>query len=217
MTAEVTPPDISVAELEKRWGLSRNGLKARARALGVELIRVSSTRTVWPGDFVELGDALDAHIKSGEPLASFPGLAPDAKATSKAITKPEPSAELAAVVAAAIAQTASGPDPMRRARALAEAADGGYVLTSDEVAALGVKGIDGFADGDLAYGYIWRKHSQRNRTLWTVERAIAARPALDSTMPSLPAATSPKARVGFDVAAALTIDAIVLPSFKSSL
>ena len=60
MTApsDVAPADVSIRDLEKRWGISRNGLKARARVLGVELLRVTSTLTTWPGTFVELGERL---------------------------------------------------------------------------------------------------------------------------------------------------------------
>lgn len=70
-------PDISIRDLEQRWGLSRNGLKARAKALGVELVRVSSTCTVWPGDYIDLGDRLNKHINAGNPMCTFPGLASD--------------------------------------------------------------------------------------------------------------------------------------------
>jgi hypothetical protein len=76
MTAEIQLPDVPLRDLEQRWGLSRNGLKARARALGVELKRVSSTLTTWPGDFVDLGDQLDDHLKAGKPMGTFPALAP---------------------------------------------------------------------------------------------------------------------------------------------
>ena len=64
---------------------------------------------------------------------------------------------------------------MQRAKGLAEAADHQLVLTTDELIALGVKGVDGFADGDEAYGYRFSKHLQRNRTLWTVERSIGVK------------------------------------------
>jgi hypothetical protein len=200
----VTPPELSLPgvplrELEQRWGLSRNGLKARARALGVELERVSSTLTLWPGDFVELGDRLDEHIKAGNPMGTFPGLAPAGTASSGAITKTPPaqSEALATAIAQAIAATTislpgSAVDPLKRARALAEAADNGLVLTTDELAALGVKGIDGFADGDEAFGYRFYKHQQRNRTLWTVERTIG-KPAGNAA----PMQSSPVRPVGF--------------------
>jgi hypothetical protein len=50
----------------------RNSVKARARALGVELIRVSRQCTAWPGEDVALGDALAEHLKTrGNTLADF--------------------------------------------------------------------------------------------------------------------------------------------------
>lgn len=191
--SDVSLPGIPLKELEQRWSLSRNGLKARARALGVELQRVSSTCTLWPGEFVELGDRLDEHLRAGNPMATFPGLAPITASTSDtAISKPaanDQAETLAVAIAQAIAAHAVTPpsaDPLKRARALAEAADNGLVLTTDELAALGVKGVDGFADGAEAFGYRFHKHQQRNRTLWTVERTIA-RPGTGSTVASLPA------------------------------
>ena len=205
MTGDIQQPDISIRDLEQRWGLSRNGLKARARALGVELVRVSSTCTVWPGDFVELGDRLDDHLRSGNPLATFPGLAPVTESSTATITKKEDATTaLVAAVAAAMAQAApkTPEDPLRRARGLAEAADAGLVLTTDDLIALGVKGVDGFADGDEAFGYRFSKHRQRNRTLWTIERSIGkSKPGF-----SLPASSSGKS-VGFATAlfAATTI------------
>ena len=181
MTADdITTPDISIRDLEQRWGLSRNGLKARAKALGVELVRVSSTCTVWPGDYIDLGDRLHEHISAGNPLGTFPGLAPDRSDTttaSSAITKKEQdTAALVAAIASAMGQQQSAPsDPLKRAKGLAEAADHQLVLTTDELVALGVKGVDGFADGDEAFGYRFSKHRQRNRTLWTVERSIGVK------------------------------------------
>ena len=181
MTADdITTPDISIRDLEQRWGLSRNGLKARAKALGVELIRVSSTCTVWPADYIDVGDRLHEHLSAGNPLGTFPGLAPDRTDTttaSSAITKKEQDvAALVAAVASAVVQQQTEPsDPLRRAKGLAEAADHQLVLTTDELVALGVKGVDGFADGDEAFGYRFSKHRQRNRTLWTVERSIGGK------------------------------------------
>lgn len=113
------------------------------------------------------------------------------------------------VLAAGLApqQPASTPaplaDPLRRAEGLARCADAGLVVTTDELKELGVKGAGGFSDGDVAYGFTFRQHNQRNRTLWTVEREITAEPPRQ-----LPAATSRSTastdrRVGFDVAAYL--------------
>lgn len=197
---DVQQPDVSIRELEERWCLSRNGLKARARALGVELIRKSSTLTVWPAEFVDLGDRLHEHVSSGKPMGTFPGLSPDRNASTASTTTniaKRDDAALIAAVAAAMTQAAPTPpdDPLRRARGLAEAADNGLVLTTDDLVALGVKGVDGFADGDEAYGYVFHRYRQRNRTLWTVERAIVkSKPDF-----SLPASSSSNdsPRVGF--------------------
>jgi hypothetical protein len=202
---DVGLPDVSIKDLEARWGLSRNGLKARARALGVELKRVSSTLTTWPGDFVELGDRLDDHIKGGQPTGTFPGLAPitdGTDTTEKAITKRDVSPEvLASAIATAMAASflpATSSDPMKRAKALAEAADAALVLTTDELVALGVKGVEGFADGDCAYGYSFHKHNQRNRVLWTIERALLQR--------SLPPTKVGSRQVGFGAAVEACLD-----------
>ena len=181
MTADdIKPADVSIRDLEQRWGLSRNGLKARAKALGVELVRVSSTCTVWPGDFIELGDRLNEHVAAGNPIGTFPGLAPDrtdiATASTAISKKEQDTAALVAAIASAMGQQQSEPsDPLKRAKGLAEAADHQLVLTTDELVALGVKGVDGFADGDEAFGYRFSKHRQRNRTLWTVERTIGVK------------------------------------------
>lgn len=173
-SAEVSVPGVPLRELEQRWKLSRNGLKARARMLGVELQRVSSTLTLWPGEYLDLGEQLDAHVKSGKPSGTFPGLAPSSR---RAITKPAPATQESLVDAFKAlllpGSSLQASDPLKRAKGLAEAADHALVLTTDELEALGVRGVMGFADGDLAYGYCFHKHQQRNRTLWTVERIIA--------------------------------------------
>lgn len=211
--AEVMGQDMPIRELEARWGITRNALKSRAAALGVELIRVSSTDTRWPAAFLELADDLHSHLQTGGTLKDFPGskaaltggTGSSAAGTAKgAITKASDAETMAAVISAVLAQTTSSlpasSDPLQRAKALADAADNGLVLTTDELVALGVKGVDGFSDGDLAYGYCFNKHSQRNRTLWTVERVIASRPISDGIATGVTAQKGDK-RVGFDVAA----------------
>ena len=61
-------PVLALAEAGDRWGVSsRNSVKARAAALGVELSRESSTRTVWPAKYVALGDRLAEHQKTAAP------------------------------------------------------------------------------------------------------------------------------------------------------
>ncbi len=189
MTAEIQPPDRSLKELELEWGLSRNGLKSRARALGVPLKRLTSTLTVWPGEYIDLGNQLNEHIKAGKPMQLFPGLA---AAANSAITK---AANLSSAITKETTTSSLPADPFKRARGLAEAADNALVLTSDELSSIGVKGIQSFANNDLAYGYQFQKHEQRNRVLWTVRRAIA-RPD-DSFIPPLNQ-QAPKRIAGFN-------------------
>jgi hypothetical protein len=204
---DISLPGMPLRDIEQRWGLSRNGLKARARALGVQLERKSSTLTLWPGEYVELGDQLDAHIKSGQPMGTFPGLAPtDSAITKAAPAAPSPLADAAvadALRAFFVPSNAPGADPLKRARGLAEAADNGLVVTSDELAAIGVKGVDGFADGDQAYGYSFHKHQQRNRVLWTVARTIG-KPAVSGGATALTAVKTEK-QVGFGLGAVMPL------------
>lgn len=201
--AEVVVLDVPIRELEAQWGITRNALKSRAAALGVALVRVSSTDTRWPGAFVELGHDLHEHLQRGGTLKDFPGSKASITGGSGAITATAPKAkdDALAAIAQLVAQN-NAPDPLRRAKALAEAADNALVLTTDELAAIGVRGIDGFADGDLAFGYAFFKHQQRNRTLWTVERAIAKRSISDGAVPSLTAVKTEK-QVGFGLGATM--------------
>ncbi len=209
MTApsELAPADVSIRDLEQRWGISRNGLKARARALGVELIRVSSTLTTWPGAFVELGERLHDHLQSGQPMGTFPGLKPaagDGSATavtpadSMAIVK-TPGSDLAALVAA-IREATSAPaaDPLLRARGLAEAADNALVLTTTDLAALLGQGVTSWRSGHEAYGYRFERHHQGRQVLWTVARAITpGSPAGVRSLSGVNPSPSSERRVGF--------------------
>ena len=205
MTApEATPADQSIRDLEQRWKLSRNGLKARARALAVELKRISSTLTVWPGEFIDLGQRLHEHLETGLPMGSFPGLPPvtdhpvpsrqQEDSSSLAITAPAQTAQLAALVEA-IRQTAPATpaDPLRTARLLAEAADLGITLSTAELAeAIGVSHgtVNKWSDGHSPRpGIVLRRHQEAagNLIWWAVERTagsahlVPARQLSDST------------------------------------
>lgn len=145
-------PDLTLAEAGDRWGVSsRNSVKARAAALGVELRRESSTRTVWPAEFVPLGDQLAEHLQHGGTLASFPGSMQSLTApTDSSDGGPRRSAGLSVMAPtagtdglAALAQLAAAlspppppADPLAVARGLAEAADLGAWLTAGELARL---------------------------------------------------------------------------------
>ena len=170
MTAPIEPlealPDLTLAEAGERWGVSsRNSVKARAAALGVELRRESSTRTVWPAEAVALGDQLAEHLKRpGGTLANFPGVRPSVMAPaavsdgapyvrgagddSKLARRgpglpslPAPAAGTDAMaalaqLAAALAPPPPPADPLAVARGLADAAALGAWLSGQELARL---------------------------------------------------------------------------------
>lgn len=160
MTALDALPDLTLAECCERWGVSsRNSIKARAAALGVELRRESSTRTVWPAEHVALGDELAEHLQRGGKLASFPrSLTASADGTDgpeqlsvmpptggsdrgkrSSLTAPAASTDTLAALAAVVAalQPQAPPaDPLAVARGLAEAADLRAWLSTPELARL---------------------------------------------------------------------------------
>jgi 5-methylcytosine-specific restriction endonuclease McrA len=58
----ISKEGISIKDLETKWSISRNTIKERAKILDVNLIRVSSTLTVWPHDKLELGEQLHSYM-----------------------------------------------------------------------------------------------------------------------------------------------------------
>ena len=171
MTAlEAIPADLNIRDLEARWGISRNALKARAKALGVELIRVTSKQTAWPGAFIELGEQLHHHLQSGRPMAEFGGVAPVSDGT--AITGTAPVASDVVSLLARIA--ANSEDPLKRPDGLHRAAEANLPLNAADLKALGVRGVIN-SRGDIVdrYGYRFQRHQpggKGSERWWTVHR-----------------------------------------------
>jgi len=165
-----------MADLATEWGVTSNTVSRRLSFLGIKPIRQGNFRFLT-AEQKALGDQLQDHVLSGKPMEAFPrpdgDLSQVVRRVSSQVT-PQVAAqvEMAAAIAAALQPPS---DPLRRAKGLAEAADHELVLTTDELVALGVKGVDGFADGDEAFGYRFSKHRQRGRVLWTVERSIGGK------------------------------------------
>ena len=139
---------------------SRYSVKAQAAALGVELRRESSTRTVWPAEYVALGDRLAEHLKNGGTLTSFGPSVIAATDGSDGLSQAAPLAPvdgskrprrsgglslkaptdgsdaLPALIqlAAALAPPPPPADPLTVSRGLAEAADLRAWLTTPELA-----------------------------------------------------------------------------------
>lgn len=237
MTAEavsIGTPDLTLQECCERWGVSsRNSVKSRAAALGVELRRESSTRTVWPRDDVPLGDELDRHLKTGGTLRDFPGALPlpsdalvaAAPSNRSAIAPSLPSvpatsdALALAVLQLLQQQQAVAPAPaLSRARAMAAAADERLLLTTAELAELaGIEEevIGRLRNGSALYGFrlqrIGPKPSKDSPDLrgWLLERLETPTAEAISGGSELMAVTAPEAsqkRAPGFVAALGTID-----------
>ena len=212
---EEIQPGVSIADLERRWGISRNALKARAKALGIELQRKGPTLTTWPGDRVADGDRLDAHCKEGGSLASFPGAVSVTRQASSdssqmavtpglSVTSQDGSHLALLAAAVATAMPTAPVDPLRRAKALAEAAELGVALSSPELAeVLGMSSatVSSWSDGHSPRpGFTLRREKVGAAVWWTVDRQGAP----ISSVRAIGGRT-----VGFG--SCLTVEAVALP------
>lgn len=68
----LTPGDLSLADCETRWDVTRNTVKNRAKALGVNILRPTPKSAYWPQEEIARGDHLNAWIRAGKELATFP-------------------------------------------------------------------------------------------------------------------------------------------------
>ncbi len=104
-----------------------------------------------------------------------PQMAPQAQELEPRSSHGLDSHQLATMAITLLAQLATSPaparDPLQRARGLAEAAEAQLVLTSKELAAVVGHGIGSWKHGREDYGFLFRRHKQQGRVLWTVERA----------------------------------------------
>jgi hypothetical protein len=207
-------PDLTLQECCERWSVSsRNSVKARAAALGVELRRESSTRTVWPREDVPLGDELHEHLQTGGTLRDFPGALPQppkpAAITAPreaSVTAPAGASDAMAVALMQLLQhqtpAASG-GPLARAKGMAEAADQRLPLTTPELAelvGLDREDVENLRGGTLLYGFRLSRigtaprKGQADRRAWLMTRAIDVEADHDegiTAVTALPAATPP--------------------------
>ena len=146
MTDSAALPDLTLGDCADRWQISRNSIKARAIALGVQLRRESSTRTVWPGEHVPLGDELHQHLKRHkatlgnyggprlDPLPAASLAAPEHRSVpSGSAGSGEAMAAMVAMVAG-LRPAAPPPDPLATVERLHRAAELGAWLKPSEVA-----------------------------------------------------------------------------------
>ena len=170
--------DVSIRELEQDWGISRNALKQRAKRLGVELQPISSTLTVWPGEYVELGHQLHEHLSTGQLMGTFPGIAPSEASVTSLTAAMTPQNEVAVLALATAIKTAiadsTETNPLVPAELLKKAAELDVPLTNNEMAA-----VLGFTsrmrtrhDGmEPRPGYRIRRTVHNAKPFWNVEAA----------------------------------------------
>ena len=68
---QTNPWGLKLSKCEKRWELSSNAVKSRAKHLGVKLARPSGNSSFWPWDDLALGDELHSWIRGGNPMKGF--------------------------------------------------------------------------------------------------------------------------------------------------
>lgn len=151
--------ELTLPQVAERWGISKVGVKARAKLLGVKLKQISSTCSVWPAEYLELGDLYHQHLKAGGTKNDWKGpLAP--AATAPTITTAEPLA-----------------DPLLRARQMAAIAKEDLWLRPAEFAqVVGLKRLKGSHHNLLRDGFVWH----RAQGLWSCKKLSPSLPAAHS-------------------------------------
>ena len=185
MDAETLTP---MADLGPRWGVTANTVSRRIAFLGIKPTRQGNFRYLT-AEQLNLAEELNAHILSGKPQESFPR--PDQPEGGLVARRAPQVAGLVAgdqvaALAAALERLNPPVDPLRLARALAEAADLGVPLSNQELAAVtgfSAGTVSGWKDGHSPRpGFNLRRQKAGAAVWWTVERATSSQArALPST------------------------------------
>ena len=205
-----------MAELASRWGITANTVSRRLAFLGIKPERQGNLRYIT-AEQLALGDDLQSHIVSGKPMELFPradqpegGLVTRRVSGSGLVTgQVEQMAAMAAAMAAAM--PAAPVDPLRRAKALAEAAELGVALSSMELAeVLGMSPatVSSWADGHQprpGFKLLRCKQKPGGAVWWVVQRDGAT-----ASIRAIAGAASGRS-VGFG--ACLAVEAVSLPCF----
>jgi len=88
-----TQLELTLPQVADRWGISKSGVKVRAKLLGVKLNQISSTCSVWPAEYLDLGDQYHRHIQAGGTKATWAGPLAPAAGTAATPTTAEPPAD----------------------------------------------------------------------------------------------------------------------------
>ena len=173
--AELVIEDVSLPELEERWSINRTSLKNRAKLLGVQLIRESSTRTVWPGDKIELGDRYHQHLRTGGNSTNFQADPSQRTKRSKggALSTQADGVTMQAFVQE-LKRQLQPTKPLDRAEGLERMADKGLKLTAAELSDLLKYNVTKRFDGKTRFGYRFEREKNNDDSniswLWRCQR-----------------------------------------------
>jgi hypothetical protein len=209
-----------MADLAGRWGITANTVSRRLSFLGIKPIRQGNYRFIT-AEQLALGDELQQHILGGKPMEAFPRTdQPEGGLVARRVEAPvqvagqvEQVAALVAAINAAMPQPTV--EPLRVARALAEAAHLGVALSSAELAeVLGMSAstVSSWGDGHQPRpGFTLQRQKVGAAVWWMVNRTDGRQP------PTSPATSR---AVGFlsdaPIAASfqtVRVSAISLPAF----
>ena len=202
-----------MAELASRWGITPNTVSRRLAFLGIKPERQGNLRYITAEQLAQ-GDDLQSHIVSGKPMELFPRPdQPEGGLVARRVSGNGLVAgqveQLAAAMAAAMPQPPA--DPLRRAKALAEAAELGVALSSAELAeVLGMSPatVSSWPDGHQprpGFKLLRCKQKPGGAVWWVVQRDGAT-----TSISAIAGAASGRS-VGFG--ACLTVEAVSLPCF----
>lgn len=203
-----------MAELANRWGVTANTVSRRLAFLGIKPERQGNLRYITAEQLAQ-GDALQNHIVSGKPMELFPradqpegGLVARRVAGGGLVTgQVDQMAAMAAAMASLMPQPPA--DPLRRAKALSEAAELGVALSSAELAevvGMSPATVSSWLDGHQPRpGFRLRREKAGAAVWWTVERDGVTAP-----IRAIGSAASGRT-VGFG--SCLTVSAVSLPYF----
>lgn len=154
-----TLQELTLPQVAERWGISKVGVKARGRLLGVKMKQTSPTSSVWPAEYLELGDLYHQHLKDGGTKNDWKGPMPKGVKTRTRRQRP--------MLA----------DPLLRARQMAAIAAEDLWLRPEEFGqVVGLRQLDTRHDGLLRDGFVWH----RAQGLWSCKKLSPSLPAAHS-------------------------------------
>lgn len=208
-----------MADLASRWGITANTVSRRLAFLGIKPIRQGNYRFIT-AEQLALGDELQQHILSGKPMESFPRAdQPEGGLVARRVPPPGlvapqvPPEQLLAAIRAAMPQPTV--EPLRVARALAEAAHLGVALSSAELAeVLGMSAstVSSWGDGHQPRpGFTLQRQKVGAAVWWIVNRTDGRQPATSpATSRSVGFLSDAPIAASFQT---VSVSAISLPAF----